>query len=326
MVMRNSAAGGSREEDGRECNPDEVIVVDSEPRRSSRHAKKKKRKKAQRKADEMEEIAKKEEAMYCKADEDAFWRRMEESEGFDLEGGPCYYGGLSYHKGGANCPLEVSLYAKAGLHRYNMLEGTNLHLHEVEKYNVLCIPMPVSYHITLIAEDPATSSFVVFQTQIEQRDLGQIDFTCYISKPKGIKSEIYPSQFFDAKDLPQKWPSEEAFADKSRFLYKVQKSDWEEHDWIHLYMEFAFFNRNRTRNHNMSDLKILNVLLETEENLPYETVLKSFKNVLVYIRYDQDLGADGVCKYMDIVRRTVEPTTQCLSLFGEPLLLVPDSD
>lgn len=42
-----------------------------------------------------------------------------------------------------------------------------------------------------------------------------------LSLSLGTKSEIYPTQFFDAKDLPEKWPSKEAFADQSRFLYKV---------------------------------------------------------------------------------------------------------
>uniref|UniRef100_UPI0015516347 MS5a n=1 Tax=Brassica napus TaxID=3708 RepID=UPI0015516347 len=232
---------------------------------------------------------------------------------------------MSVYKGGVDCPLVVKLYATVGLHRYNMLEGTNLYLHKIEKYVVVCTLMPVSYNITLIAEDPATSSFVVFETNVDQRSLGQIDFTCYISRPKGIKSEIYPNQFFDAKDLPDKWPSKEAFADQSRFLYKMQKSDWEEHDWIRLYMEISFFNRDRCLDHNMSDLKILDVVVETEENVPRETVLKSLRNVLVYIRYDQDLGADGVCKHIAIVRRTVEPTTHCVCLLGESQL-VPDSE
>lgn len=77
--------------------------------------------------------------------------------------------------------------------------------------------------------------------------------------------------------------------------------------------------------HNMSDLKILDVVVETEENVPHETVLKSLRNVLVYIRYDQDLGADGVSKHIAIVRRTVEPTTHCVCLLGESQL-VPDSE
>ncbi|KAG2256754.1 hypothetical protein Bca52824_076048 [Brassica carinata] len=241
---------------------------------------------------------------------------MKQMYGFDIEieGASCYFGGMSVYKGGVDCPLVARLYAKVGLHRYNMLEGTNLHLREIEKYNLVCIPMPVSYYITLLAEDP-----------IDQTSLGQMDFSCYISRPKGIKSEIYPKQFFDAVDLPGKWPSKEAFADKTRFLYKMQESDWEEHDWIRLYTEIAFFNSDRWLNHNLSDLKILNVVVETEENLPHETVLKSFRNVLVYIRYDQYLGADGVCKHIAIVRRTVELTTHCVCLFGESLL-VPDSE
>ncbi|CAN7057863.1 unnamed protein product [Brassica oleracea var. botrytis] len=242
-----------------EKNPDELMVI-----------RKRKREGGGRK----EEIDRKEEETLRKAEE-AFWRK-----GFDIEieGAPCYFGGMSVYNGGVDCPLVARLYPKVGLHRYNMLGGTNLHLREIEKYNLVW-----------------------------------------------IKSEIYPKQFFDAVDLPGKWPSKEAFADKTRFLYKMQESYWEEHDWIRLYMEIAFFNRDRWLNHNLSDLKILNVVVETEENLPYETVLESFRNVLVYIRYDQDLGADGVCKHIAIVRRTVEPTTHCVCLFGESLL-VPDSE
>ncbi|KAH0863751.1 hypothetical protein HID58_080962 [Brassica napus] len=72
----------------------------------------------------------------CKAEE-AFWRKVDETDGFDIEieGAPCYFGGMSVYKGGVDCPLVARLYAKVGLHRYNMLEGTNLHLREIEKYN-----------------------------------------------------------------------------------------------------------------------------------------------------------------------------------------------
>ncbi|CAF2108055.1 hypothetical protein HID58_080933 [Brassica napus] len=327
-VMSNSAPGGStkRKGGGRKRNPDERTVADLEYRAPGRSYRRLEKKRMARRKAQREETARKEEETLGKAEE-AFWRKVDETDGFDIEieGAPCYFGGMSVYKGGVDCPLVVKLYATVGLHRYNMLEGTNLHLHEIEKYVVVCTIMPVSYYITLIAEDPATSSFVTFQTHVDQRSLGQIDFTCYISRPKGTKSEIYPTQFFDAKDLPDKWPSKEAFADQSRFLYKMQKSDWEEHDWIRLYMEFSFFNRHRCLNHNMSDLKILDVVVETEENVPHETVLKSLRNVLVYIRYDQDLGADGVSKHIAIVRRTVEPTTHCVCLLGESQL-VPDSE
>ncbi|KAF3493572.1 hypothetical protein DY000_02054672 [Brassica cretica] len=175
-----------REGGGRKCNPDELIIVDSghlAPSRSYRRWEKKH--KAHCKA-HREEIDRKEEETLRKAEE-AFWRKVDETDGFDIEieGAPCYFGGMSVYKGGVDCPLVARLYAKVGLHRYNMLEGTNLHLREIEKYNLVCIPMPVSYYITLLAEDPATSSYVVFQPKIDQRSLGEMDFSCYISRPKG---------------------------------------------------------------------------------------------------------------------------------------------
>ncbi|KAF3519619.1 hypothetical protein DY000_02062788 [Brassica cretica] len=162
MVIRKR----KREGGGRKCNPDELIIVDSGYRAPSRSYRRwEKKHKAHCKA-HREEIDRKEEETLRKAEE-AFWRKVDETDG------------------GVDCPLVARLYAKVGLHRYNMLEGTNLHLREIEKYNLVCIPMPVSYYITLLAEDPATSSYVVFQTKIDQRSLGEMDFSCYISRPKG---------------------------------------------------------------------------------------------------------------------------------------------
>ncbi|KAF3516366.1 hypothetical protein DY000_02062790 [Brassica cretica] len=89
-----------------------------------------------------------------------------------------------------------------------------------------------------------------FNYLIDQRSLGEMDFSCYISRPKGIKSEIYPKQFFDAVDLPGKWPSKEAFADKTRFLYK--ESDWEDsitHEIID--HGLTYFTQSQETNQNL---------------------------------------------------------------------------
>ncbi|CAH8340134.1 unnamed protein product [Eruca vesicaria subsp. sativa] len=314
---------GEKNPDELMSNPAQLNVVDSEYRRPTRSYRRWEKKHKARCKAQREEIALREEETIRKAEE-LFWRKVDETDGFDIEieGAPCRFGGMSVHKGGADCPLVVQLYAKVGLHRYNMLQGTNLHLHEIEKYVLVCTFMPVAYYITLIAQDPATSSFVVFQTQVDQRDLGQMDFSCFISRPKGLI--YYRFLYKVGNTLMNDIDNVAALISPSLFASQLQKSDWEEHDWIHLYMEIVFFYRDRWLNHNMSDLKILDVVLETSEDLPYETVLKSLRNVTVYIRYDQDLGADGVCKHIAIVRRTVEPTTHCVCLLGDSHL-VPDS-
>ncbi|XP_056842635.1 UPF0725 protein At1g02770 isoform X2 [Raphanus sativus] len=227
-----------------------------------------------------------------------------------------------------NLDIVVQLYAKLGLHRYNMLEGTNLQLHEIEKYNRYGSYMPARYYITLLAEDPATpsSSLVTFQTDLSEKSCNALKHCCAVARIKGTTStgnmHVFHDDmdnFYDYRDLPE-WPS---FADdESRFLYELLESDWEENDWIGLYLQVAVATTDRPNhyhNPDLSGLKILNVVVETEENLPKENVLKCFGTVLVYITYDQDLGVDnggGVCKRRAIVRRTVDLISKCFCLVG----------
>ncbi|CAH8291089.1 unnamed protein product [Eruca vesicaria subsp. sativa] len=263
-------------------------------------------------------IRKREDARHKETAE--LWRKVWETDGFDMgELRDHRYWGMHAFKGGEDCPIEVQLYAKLGLHRYNMLEGTNLQLHEIEKYNREGNFMPARYYITSLAEDPATQSLVTFQTELYERSCNTLKHTCVIARLKGTKSTENVDHFHDDRDLPE-WPS---FDDDkcSRFLYEVLESEWEENDWIGLYLEVAVVATDRHNdNPNLSGLKILNVVVETEENLPKETLLKCFRSVVVYIIYDEDVGGDnGVCKRRAIVRRTVDFISKCFCLVGYTL-------
>ncbi|VVB17335.1 unnamed protein product [Arabis nemorensis] len=85
---------------------------------------------------------------------------------------------------GRNCPLVVNLYAKLGLHRHNMLEGTKLQLLGIEKYNRRGMNMPASYFITSRAYDHATTSLVAFQTQVDEEEYNTKNVTCHIARHK----------------------------------------------------------------------------------------------------------------------------------------------
>ncbi|CAH8357028.1 unnamed protein product [Eruca vesicaria subsp. sativa] len=263
-------------------------------------------------------IRKREDARHKETAE--LWRKVWETDGFDMgELTDHRYWGMHAFEGGEDCPIEVQLYAKLGLHRYNILEGTNLQLHEIEKYNREGMYMPARYYITSLVEDPATQSLVTFQTELYERSCNTLNHTCVIARLKGTKSTENVDHFHDDRDLP-KWPSSDD--DKSsRFLYEVLESEWEENDWISLYLEVAVVTTDRQNdNPNLSGLKILNVVVETEENLPKETLLKCFGSVVVYIIYDQDVGGEnGVCKRRAIVRRTVDLISKCFCLVGYTL-------
>lgn len=85
---------------------------------------------------------------------------------------------------GKDCPLVVKLYGMLGLHRHNMLEGTNLHLHGIEIYNKRGMSMPASYYITLLAYDPAISSHVASETLADEGGYNIMNVICDIARIK----------------------------------------------------------------------------------------------------------------------------------------------
>ncbi|EOA18325.1 hypothetical protein CARUB_v10006844mg, partial [Capsella rubella] len=89
----------------------------------------------------------------------------------------------------------------------------------------------------------------------------------------------------------------------------VKESELEQNDWIRLYLELAVAatHKNTGRNHDLSNLKILKVAIETPEDLepPNEGSLSAI-TALVYIRYE-DSCESRVGKDVDriaIVKRT----------------------
>lgn len=124
---------------------------------------------------------------------------------------------------GFRVDYRVDLYAKLGLHRYNMLkvwklyifssvyiflgtalyilyslvnlyiswfnsflicQGTNFQLDELIKFNML-MNMVSAYHITLVASDPASGSVLTFQVKVEEHMVNRLNVTVSIARPKG---------------------------------------------------------------------------------------------------------------------------------------------
>ncbi|CAA7036076.1 unnamed protein product [Microthlaspi erraticum] len=228
-----------------------------------------------------------------------YWREVEESDGFDFSNG--MMGGLMRYHCDCRYPYRilVDLYAKAGLHRYNMLKGTSFQLAEMVKFNMT--PNHVcSFYITLLAHEAAdNTSQKTFQVRVDEEKFSQLNMTCSIARLKGevtTHKPWMPHFHCGAKadgifkgEIPD-WPlDDDAFNDGKRF-YVVEKSEWEANDWISMYLELVVCANDRSltstiqRTDVMSKLEIVKVAIETgiEDVEPPNERLKA-KSAHVYI-------------------------------------------
>ncbi|XP_010477702.1 PREDICTED: UPF0725 protein At1g23970-like isoform X1 [Camelina sativa] len=238
-----------------------------------------------------------------------YWRQAEESEGFDIENIslPSSMDGivitarlLAFDCKGFYPRLLTKLYAKLGLHRYNMLEGTNFQFDSLVKFNMLQ-NIVSSYYMTLLAHDSVACPLgKTFQVRVDEGQFGTLDIACSVARPKGEETTKMPfiphfhggasaAGIFKG-ELPD-WPSDDALKDQKRF-YLVKKSEWQANDWISLYLELVVYVNDRlmTRMHQMteilSQLEIVKVAIETATGdvEPPNERLKA-KSVNVYIMF-----------------------------------------
>ncbi|OAO99315.1 hypothetical protein AXX17_AT4G21130 [Arabidopsis thaliana] len=183
-----------------------------------------------------------------------FWSRVAESQGFDVEHlmddkpKSCL---LDYQN--SDFDTEVFLNAKLGIHKYNMLQGTNLQLSCIEKCNSRITTVCIGYYITLVAKDPsAGGSLVTFQTKVVHEDYSKINtLTVYLARLKS-----------------QPPPDEEIGGAKTGLGSSILGT------CIH-----------PCKSPNLSKLVILKVAVETEENVKQPNERLKARNAVFYIRY-----------------------------------------
>ncbi|CAA7017411.1 unnamed protein product [Microthlaspi erraticum] len=116
----------------------------------------------------------------------ASWKLVKEYGVFDIPGSTIDFEEVICNEG-RPCPVLVLLYARMGLHRYNLLEGTKFELSGVTKYVKSKGTCACTYYITLDAIDPAVgSSLQTFQTKVSEQSFGRYILMCNVrvSKPK----------------------------------------------------------------------------------------------------------------------------------------------
>ncbi|CAL9216401.1 unnamed protein product [Arabidopsis halleri] len=238
------------------------------------------------------------------------------------------YGGNEYicNDESSPCPALVVLYARLGLHRYNLLQGKNLELSSVKKYNQSTHSAASSYHITLDIMN--FTALQPFETSVYEISYGKLALSCRIARPLGettidvikrCSSSLYRN--FSPIDTMPEWPPENPF-EHSKLLSCYER---QENDWIRLYLELAVATTNRgtiTDHNDLSNLKIIQVAIDTTPQ-DVDLVLNRTNFAIVYIRYKDSCEA-RVGKDVDrvaIVRRAFHEQLGCFSLVGKTLSL-----
>ncbi|CAH8356380.1 unnamed protein product [Eruca vesicaria subsp. sativa] len=205
------------------------------------------------------------------------------------------------------CSHLVTLYAKMGLHRYNLLKGTKFQLKHVKKYIVTTGSAAPSYYMTSVGIDDTagagggSSSLQTFQTQVSQQGRGKFILTCDIARIRGETRNDNESMIIDI-DLPE-WPAENPFEKYCMVKSELQDND----DWIRLYLELGVAINEPRR--GLFNLEIVKVATDVDEGI-------NAKNATFYIRYkDLSKAEDSDC--IAIVRRSFDEDTECFILAGK---------
>ncbi|CAH2061658.1 unnamed protein product [Thlaspi arvense] len=193
-------------------------------------------------------------------------------------------------------PRLVSLYARMGLHRYNLLQGAKFQLDRVEKYVLSMGSAAPTYGITLDAVDG--SSLQSFQVKVSE------DRDTHLDRGTVIMDT----------DLPE-WPPKQNPFEKH---YLVKDSELQDNDdWIRLYVELAVAKSPGAKAERAwapEDLKILKVAMDVVDGL------NAKKNVLFYIEY-KDLRLGRYSHGIAIVRRSFDEDEGSLFLVGKTVSL-----
>ncbi|CAH2051161.1 unnamed protein product [Thlaspi arvense] len=226
------------------------------------------------------------------------------------------------------CSTLLTLYAKMGLHRYNLLEGTKFQLNGVKKYiRPVCCPA-CPYYITLDAVDTTGGSSLLqtFQTKVSEEIYRKFILTCDITRIRGDRRDDDPASMranirirnndpamITNFPMPE-WPPENPFD----IYYRVKKSELQDNDWIRLYLELAVASAGASDD-ALSNLEIVTVAIGDEGGL-------NANNATLYIRYN-DLSLGKVSDRVALVRRSFDEATGCFLLVGltrESSLVIPN--
>lgn len=227
------------------------------------------------------------------------------------------------------CRSFVRLYAKMGLHGYNLFQGKNLQFSGVNRYNNSLRPAASSYYITLEAKDPTIGLVQTFQTTVSEVSFGELILSCKVARPYGETNTIHIGEENKRNNqmhisllgrMMPKLPQHNPFQKTNR-SYVLNKSELQDHDCISLYLELAIAttHRHSSRDPDLSNLEILEVAIESTQDLEPSEALGSASDAIFYIRYKDLSRVKSDVDCIAIVRRICHEQTGTFRLVGKTI-------
>ncbi|KAG7539094.1 Protein MS5 [Arabidopsis suecica] len=118
---------------------------------------------------------------------------------------------------------------------------------------------------------------------------------------------------FYTGEMP-KWFSDEALTSDNKKYYVVQETELHENEWLHLFIEIAFYSKAKT---NPELVEINKVVVETKEDYITEAREKLHaENAIFYISYKYTgVSSSGLAgDHKAIIRKTMDGITEHMSL------------
>ncbi|XP_018444427.1 UPF0725 protein EMB2204-like isoform X1 [Raphanus sativus] len=257
-----------------------------------------------------------------------YMRILRESKGFDSCSLllPCIFTVTENICNNPPCCALVRLYAKMGLHGYNLFQGKNLQFSGVNRYNKSFRPATSSYYITLEAKNPTIGLVQTFQTTVSEVSFGELILSCKVARPYGETNTIHIGEENKRNDqmcisllgrMMPKLPQHNPFQ-KTKRSYVLNKSELQDNDCISLYLELAIAttNRHSSREPDLSNLEILEVAIESTQDLEPSEALGSASDAIFYIRYKDLSRVKNDVDRIAIVRRICHQQTGTFRLVG----------
>ncbi|KAJ4870932.1 putative UPF0725 protein [Raphanus sativus] len=217
----------------------------------------------------------------------------------------------------------VNLYARLGLHHFNLSQGSNLEFHHLKKFN-MTMNYISSYRITSVGYDPATTLLINFQVGVSEQAYGRLNLMVFVARPQadrppsnevvrplGVTNDPFKPDACDDNGFPF-WPTD--FNDTKRF-HLLKESELQGNDCIRLYLELALCANDRNiPDSHVSQLQIVRVAMETFEDV--DVINANFYITLKGLPVAR-VGEDGEhVERKVIIRRYVDLSTGYLILKG----------
>ncbi|KAG2326264.1 hypothetical protein Bca52824_008993 [Brassica carinata] len=239
---------------------------------------------------------------------DEYWRRVNESQGLDIEGivgpkGMVASGQLLSYQceglGGRSYPFsqKVKCYGRLGLRRYNLIQGTNFELQHLIKFNMR-YSGACSFYITLEAVDtltrgPAQTFQVCADGVFGLSECGLFPRTYESETTSGGETSVLAVHGGGGgstkKALPN-WPSD---------------------------AEINAFTRSELE--KFSSLELLKVAIETDDETPLQA-----KSSVLYIAFRGLATIDGTDESVEQKSCDQKPVQRAYRIFGSQGILLKD--